>query len=319
MAILSTILALCEHAGAQPRTVQVETSANGPVSVVVTKSALRPLAAPRVVGHPNIRLIVTPIRMVDKANPAWTTSAALVIGHAGTNAVRTAPNTISSLSDYSYASIITWNDIVSNPDQLELWFLIRGYSTTGNNDVSLAGTTIIFESLSDGGVLTVTVTFGSSTYTPYAPLIMKDGSMVTSGSASVQGQRFSVLAHIKSFDGNSQTNLDSAEHWITAPGHMPYRIKCTAKGNDDSAVWRTVSTDAPFDDDRQNGFGFTFDASSFTFSVTNAYPDRFYTIWGNNTLGGWKDAYPDAVVYQSDSAIVPFAESPTRYYRAQLQ
>ena len=317
---MSLATAQLTNAATLPPTVEVETSADGPVSVIVGPAA-SPHAAPRDAGNPSMRLIVTPIRMVDKANASWPDAAALIIGHAGTNDVRTVPNAINDPSDYSFAPVITWNDLVSNPDQQELWFLVRGFSTTGANDVSLAGTTVMFESLSDGGALDVTVTFTGSTYTQYAPLYMQDPNSppVISGAASQSGQRFSVLVHIKSFDGNSQANLDSAQNWITV--HMPYPMKCTAQGNADSAVWRTVSTDAPFDDGRLLVLSQMHDASGLTLSVTNAFTDRFCTIWGKGSLSAGKDQeYPDAIVYDASNSLpVPYYSPTNRFFRAQLQ
>lgn len=317
---LSSMTAIA--AESPPPLVEVETSADGPVTVVVTKGALSSRAAPRALSNPNARIIVNPVRMIDKANAAWPNAAALVVGDVRANALRVVPNAISGPSDYSAAPYITWSDVVSNPNQEELWYVVRGFSTTGANDVSLGGTTVTFESPSDGGQLNATVTFGSLTYTPYAPLIMQNGSTVTSGATSQQGQRFIVLVHIKSFDGSSQANLNSAQSWVTQPAHMPYVVKCTAQMNADSAVWRSVSTDTPFDDGRVPLLLERHDPSGMFFSVPNAFTNRFYTVWGRGSLTGGRtgDSYPDAITLgAAESPVVPYYSPTNRFFDVQLQ
>lgn len=123
-----------------------------------------------------------------------------------------------------------------------VWYFVEAQSINGN-DLSLDMITVA--ATSTGGALNDSQNFIGMTHTPRAPLVLADGSVITSGSTAQLGNRVAVLVMLKLFNGGAtQQGLDQVRDYVT--GLSPYSITNTVSvtGHPEISATKTLSTAA---------------------------------------------------------------------------
>ena len=228
---------------------------------------------------------------------------------------------------YSSTIVSEWDGVDNPPAPFNnesgntVQFLIHMHSLTGANNVSLSMLSVTSASLSDGNYLGSSMTFGSSTYTPFAFCKQADGTVVTSGSSSTAGTDVILIYQPKMFNnGGTQAGLNQAMSYIYAPAYTPYILNITAQvvgdGSTASSAW--VSTGTVTIPKSLNVSIMPNGVGSKLLSISNGVSNTYYDLWSAPALPAtsWQFA---GLVNGTNAIPINITGASQMFYRASVQ